>query len=81
MMKKQNLQFLHGKTTSKIITLPEFWEEDVDMSTITIHLTQVGSYQALRVKRHQGREIVLSTNGLPVDCYYMIIGELLDKDA
>ena len=50
------------------------------MDSITIHLTQVGANQDLRVKRRQGREIILDTNGLPVDCYYIIIGELLDKD-
>ena len=50
------------------------------MDSITIHLTQVGANQDLRVKRRQGREITLDTNGLPVDCYYIVIGELLDKD-
>jgi len=80
-MTKPNFEFLHGRTTKKLIELPESWEEDIDMSTVTIHLTQVGANQDLRVKRHQGREVHLSTNGLPVDCYYMIVGELLDKDA
>ena len=79
-MIEPNFEFLHGRTTKNMIELPKSWEEDIDMSTVTIHLTQVGSNQDLRVKRHQGNEIHLSTNGLPVDCYYMIVGELLDKD-
>ena len=74
-------EFLHGRTTKKLIELPESWETDIDMSTVTVHLTQVGANQDLRVKRHQGTEVHLSTNGLPVDCYYIIVGELLDKDA
>ena len=80
-MIEPNFEFLHGRTTKNMIELPKSWEEDIDMSTVTIHLTQVGSNQDLRVKCHQGNEIHLSTNGLPVDCYYMIVGELLDKDA
>ena len=80
-MIEPNFEFLHGRTTKNMIELPKSWEEDIDMSTVTIHLTQVGSNQDLRVKRHQGNEIHLSTNGLPVDCYYMIVGELIDKDA
>ena len=79
-MIEPNFEFLHGRTTKKEIIIPESWEEDIDMDSITIHLTQVGANQDLRVKRRQGREITLDTNGLPVDCYYMIIGELLDKD-
>ena len=80
-MNEPNFEFLHGRTTKKLIELPESWEEEIDMSTVTIHLTQVGANQDLRVKRRQGREITLDTNGLPVDCYYIIIGELLDKDS
>ena len=79
-MTEPNFEMLHGRTNKKLITLPESWEEDVDMSTVTVHLTQVGANQDLRVKRHQGREVHLDTNGLPVDCYYLIMGELLDKD-
>ena len=79
-MIEPNFEFLHGSTTKKEIIIPESWEEDINMDSITIHLTQVGANQNLRVKRRQGREIILDTNGLPVDCYYIIIGELLDKD-
>ena len=54
-MTEPNFEMLHGRTNKKLITLPESWEEDVDMSTVTVHLTQVGANQDLRVKRHQGR--------------------------
>ena len=80
-MIEPNFEFLHGRTNKKTIMIPESWEDDINMDSITIHLTQGGANQDLRVKRRQGREITLDTNGLPVDCFSIIIGELLDKDA
>ena len=81
MIPEPNFEFLHGRTTKKEIIIPESWEEDINMDSITIHLTQVGANQDLRVKRRQGREITLDTKRAPQsDCYYIIIGELLDKD-
>ncbi len=70
---------LHGRTHKKLINLPEEWEKLVDLSTVTVHLTEVGAQQGLVVKRVQGREVHLQTRGMPVDCYYVIIGNLLDK--
>jgi hypothetical protein len=40
-MIEPNFEFLHGRTTKKEIIIPESWEEDIDMDSITIHLTQV----------------------------------------
>ena len=42
-MIEPNFEFLHGRTTKNMIELPKSWEEDIDMSTVTIHLTQVRS--------------------------------------
>jgi hypothetical protein len=42
-------------------------------------LTPIGANQNLIVKRTQGLEVHLQTNGLPVDCYYLIFGQVLDK--
>jgi hypothetical protein len=73
-------KFYYGRTTKKKIMLPEEWETEVDMLSVSISLTQAGAYQGLRVKRHQGREILVETNGMPPDYYYVIVGRLLDKD-
>jgi len=80
---KSNKEYalLSGRAKSTVIKLPEEWEEFVDLSKITVNLTPIGANQNLIVKRTQGREVHLQTNGLPVDCYYMIMGEVLDKDA
>ena len=69
---------LHGRTQKKLINLPEEWEKLVDLSTVTVHLTEVGAKQNLIVKRVQGLEVHLQTQGIPVDCYYLIVGDLLD---
>jgi hypothetical protein len=62
-----------------LIKLPDEWEEFVDLTTVSVHLTPIGSNQNIIVKRTQGLEVHLQTNGLPVDCYYLIFGEVLDK--
>ena len=72
------MEILHGRTQKKLINLPEDWEKLVDLSTVTVHLTEVGAKQGLVVKRVQGLEVHLQTQGLPVDCYYMIMGDSLD---
>ena len=72
---------LSGRTKKTVIKLPEEWEKEIDLTTITVNLTQIGANQNLIVKRTQGLEVHLQTNGLPVDCYYLIMGEVLDKDA
>ena len=72
------MEILHGRTQKKLINLPEDWEKLVDLSTVTVHLTEVGAKQGLIVKRVQGLEVHLQTQGLPVDCYYMIMGDSID---
>lgn len=74
----KNTVFIQGRTKKPTIYLPQEWEEFVDLSSITVHLTQIGSHQNLIIKRVQGLEIHLQTNGLPVDCYYLISGKVLD---
>ena len=72
------MEILHGRTQKNLINLPEEWEKLVDLSTVTVHLTEVGAKQGLVVKRVQGLEVHLQTQGLPVDCYYIIMADLFD---
>ena len=74
------MEILHGRTQKKLINLPQDWEKLVDLSTVTVHLTEVGAKQGLVVKRVQGLEVHLQTQGMPVDCYYMIMADLFDTD-
>ena len=75
------MEILHGRTQHKLINLPEEWEKLVDLSTVTVHLTEVGAKQGLIVKRVQGLEVHLQTQGMPVDCYYMIMGDSIDIEG
>ena len=72
------MEILHGRTQKKLINIPKEWEKLVDLSTVTVHLTEVGAKQGLIVKRVQGLEVHLQTQGMPVDCYYMIMGDSID---
>ena len=75
------MEILHGRTQKNLINLPEEWEKLVDLSTVTVHLTEVGAKQGLIVKRVQGLEVHLQTQGMPVDCYYMIMGDSIDIEG
>ena len=75
------MEILHGRTQHKLINIPQEWEKLVDLSTVTVHLTEVGAKQGLIVKRVQGLEVHLQTQGLPVDCYYMIMGDSIDIEG
>ena len=75
------MEILHGRTQKKLINIPETWEKLVDLSTVTVHLTEVGAKQGLVVKRVQGLEVHLQTQGMPVDCYYMIMGDSIDIEG
>lgn len=71
--------FIHGRTNKNVIHLPEEWEDFVDLLNITVQLTEVGAKQNLIIKRIQGLEVHLQTNGVPVNCHYVIIGNVLDR--
>ena len=75
------MEILHGRTQHKLINIPQEWEKLVDLSTVTVHLTEVGAKQGLVVKRVQGLEVHLQTQGMPVDCYYMIMGDSIDIEG
>lgn len=74
----QNTVFIRGRTQKNIINLPKEWEEIVDFSTITVHLTQFGANQNLIVRRVDKLEVHLQSHGMPLDCYYLIFAERKD---
>ena len=70
--------FIRGKViNSKIIDLPNEWEEIVDLRTITVCLTPVGAHQNVIVKRFDAKQVHLQSNGaIPIECYYHVFAEL-----
>ena len=76
-----NCVFIRGRTQKPLVILPEEWEDTIDLDSLTIHLTPIGADQKLIVKRVQGREVHLQSHAIPVDCYYLIMGSVIDKDT
>ena len=76
----ENAVFYRGKVAGKTeIALPNYWTELVDERTISVHLTPIGAHQDIIVKRvGQNRVWLQSKSGIPINCYYMVIGERRD---
>jgi len=76
----ENAVFCRGRISGKNeISLPSYWEELVISSSITVHLTHIGANQNVIVKRIGENKVFLqSSNGMPIDCYYLVIAERKD---
>lgn len=74
--------YIRGRIRNrKEITLPSYWKDFVDVRSITVNLTPVGSHQHVIVKRIDENKIYLQSNGgLPIDCFYHIFAERKDGD-
>jgi|688.fasta_scaffold72669_5 hypothetical protein len=75
----KNLVFTQGRLTNqKYIQLPEEWEKIVDLHHVSVHLTPIRANQNLFVKRIEGTKVLVESNGMPIDCYYLVFGERID---
>ena len=76
----ENAIYHRGRVISKNeISLPNHWEDLVDPSTISVHLTPIGAHQNIIIKRVGDNKIYLQNQGgMPVDCYFFIIGARKD---
>jgi hypothetical protein len=74
--------YLRGRIRNqKEIHLPSYWKDLVDIQSITVSLTPVGSHQDVIVKRWDENKIYLQSNGgLPIDCFYHIFAERKDGE-
>lgn len=74
--------YYRGKLLNrKEITLPTYWRELVDPTTITVNLTPIGSHQHIIVKRINDNKIYLQSNGgMPIHCYFHVFGTRADGD-
>ena len=64
-----------------VIELPEYWSTLVDVSTTTVQLTSIGSYQNLFVESFDGKQIVVgseNTHTQNINCHYYIMAERRD---
>ena len=63
----------------KIIILPEYWRNLVDIDTISVQLQPIGAHQDIIVKRWDAEKIELQSKpGIPINCFYHIFAERKD---
>jgi len=74
--------YVRGRVKNKTeISLPEYWKGLVDIHTITVNLTPIGSHQDVIVKRWDDEKVYLqSKGGMPVDCFYYIMAGRIDTE-
>ena len=57
----------------KIIKLPDYWKDLVDVESISVQLQPIGSHQDIIVKRWDEEFIYLQAQGgMPVNCFYHV---------
>ena len=75
--------YFRGRLTGKnTIELPSYWEGLIDIDSITVTLTQIGSSQDLIVESVDWGKVVKvkSGNGTSIDCYYVIQAARIDGE-
>ena len=74
--------YIRGRiTNNKEINLPSYWKDFVDVRSITVNLTPIGSHQHVIVKRIDRDKVYLQSNGgMPIDCFYHIYAERIDGE-
>ena len=76
--------YIRGRLTgSSTIDLPEYWKGLIDLESITVSLTQIGSSQDLIIEGLEdwGTKVkVRSGNASAIDCYYTIHASRIDGE-
>jgi hypothetical protein len=74
--------YIRGRVKNKTeIDLPEYWKDLVDIQSITVNLTPIGSHQDVIIKRWDDEKVYLqSKGGMPIDCFYYVMAERIDTE-
>ena len=63
----------------KVIRLPSYWKDLVNIDTISVQLQPIGAHQDIIVKRWDDENIYLQAQGgLPINCFYHVYAERKD---
>ena len=63
------------------IDLPDYWETFVDIDSITVNITPIGSCQTIFVEKIENNKVYLNSNSEePINCYYHIFAERSDGE-
>ena len=77
----ENGVYIRGRTQSHIIELPDYWLKLVDLDSITVNLTPVGSSKSIAVKKIEENKVYLTSGrSKTIDCYFMILAERKDVE-
>tara|TARA_Y100000361_G_scaffold128874_1_gene124012 strand:- start:86 stop:3268 length:3183 start_codon:yes stop_codon:yes gene_type:complete len=74
----ENGVYVRGTSGSNIITLPDYWADLVDQSTVTVTLTPIGFYQALYIAE-KGKNYI-KVGGSKGSYDYVVYGERKDVE-
>jgi hypothetical protein len=74
--------YIRGKVKNdKVILLPDYWKELVDINSITVQLQPIGAHQDIIVKRWDTEKVELQSKpGIPIHCFYHIFAERIDGE-
>jgi hypothetical protein len=75
--------YFRGKLKdSDAIVIPDYWHKLVDIESISVSLTPIGTYQELFVEKVEwGRKIIIKNNlGTSINCSYIVYGERIDGE-
>ena len=74
--------FFRGRVKNdKVILLPDYWKDLVDINTITVQLQPIGAHQDIIVKRWDAEKVELQSKpGIPINCYCHIFAERKDVE-
>ena len=79
----ENGIYIRGKTTSKVIELPDYWTKLVDPESITVQLTPIGSHQKLYVEKIEDNKVYIANENLlakSINCFFYILAERADVE-
>ena len=63
----------------KVIRLPRYWKDLVNIDTISIQLQPIGAHQDIIVKRWDDEYVYLQAQGaLPINCFFHVYAERKD---
>ena len=74
--------YIRGKVKNdKVILLPDYWKDFVDINSITVQLQPIGAHQDIIVKRWDAEKVELQSKpGIPIHCFYHIFAERIDGE-
>jgi len=79
----ENGVYIRGKTTSKVIELPDYWTKLVDPDSISVQLTPIGSHQKLYVEKIEDNKVYIANENLlakSINCFFYILAERADVE-